>query len=254
MLTNPPFGGTEGRHIQQNFPVEVQRHRAALPGAHHQEAEAHARRPLRHGRAGRDAVPRRRVRRGQEGPAGAVPPVRGGQPAARHLCALFRRQDGAALLPAARPGGERNPVARHETWYYELPLPEGLKKFSKGSPIQDEHFAEARAAWAAWRRWLDGDERAALPPRGRCPRRGGERGQAASADAWVETADDLKARGYDLSARNPVQAVREALPHPAELTARLLERTRELTSILEGLHEMVSNGQRNVSDGDRADT
>ena len=45
-----------------------------------------------------------------------------------------------------------------------------------------------------------------------------------------------------VSARNPVQAVRETLPNPAELTTRLLERTRELTSILEGLHEMVSNG------------
>lgn len=37
---------------------------------------------------------------------------------------------------------------------------------------------------------------------------------------------------------------REALPHPAELTARLLERTRELTSILENLHAMVNNGGR----------
>jgi type I restriction enzyme M protein len=62
----------------------------------------------------------------------------------------------------------------------------------------------------------------------------------------VESADDLKGRGYDLSARNPVLNEREALPHPAELTARLLERTRELTSILEGLHEMVSNGQEEV--------
>jgi type I site-specific restriction endonuclease len=41
----------------------------------------------------------------------------------------------AALLFFARPGPTK------EIWYYELPLPEGLKKFSKGSPIQDEHFA-----------------------------------------------------------------------------------------------------------------
>jgi type I restriction enzyme M protein len=39
---------------------------------------------------------------------------------------------------------------RDAIWYCELPLPEGLKKFSKGSPIRDEHFAGARALWAAW--------------------------------------------------------------------------------------------------------
>jgi type I restriction enzyme M protein len=42
------------------------------------------------------------------------------------------------------------PIPTREIWYYELPLPEDLKKFSKGSPIQDEHFAEARELWAAW--------------------------------------------------------------------------------------------------------
>ena len=49
-----------------------------------------------------------------------------------------------ALLFFQRPGPTK------EVWYYELPLPEGLKKFSKGSPILDEHFAEARELWAAW--------------------------------------------------------------------------------------------------------
>jgi len=49
-----------------------------------------------------------------------------------------------ALIFFERPGPTK------EIWYYELPLPEGLKKFSKGSPIQDEHFAEARRLWKAW--------------------------------------------------------------------------------------------------------
>jgi hypothetical protein len=41
------------------------------------------------------------------------------------------------------------PSATKEVWYYELPLPEGLNKFSKGNPIQDEHFDEARRIWRA---------------------------------------------------------------------------------------------------------
>ena len=56
----------------------------------------------------------------------------------------------------------------------------------------------------------------------------------------METLDDLKERGYDLSARNPNQDDRIILPHPSEITAQLLERTRELHNILENLHEMVS--------------
>ena len=241
VLTNPPFGGTEGGHIQQNFPVKSNATELLFL--------EHIIKKLRHTPAARCGVvvPEGTLFRG-----GAFAEVKKDLLEQFHLFAVVSLPPGAfapysdvktALLFFGRPDRvtQRNPLARHETWYYELPLPAGLKKFSKGSRIQDEHFAGARTAWAAWRRWLEGEgERPFLLAAD--ARAATERGQAASADAWVETADDLKARGYDLSARNPVQAARETLPHPAELTARLLERTRELTSILEGLHEMVSNG------------
>jgi len=53
----------------------------------------------------------------------------------------------------------------------------------------------------------------------------------------------LRARGYDLSARNPYPDERAALPRPVELTARLLERQREVQAALERLHALVSNGE-----------
>jgi type I restriction enzyme M protein len=34
-------------------------------------------------------------------------------------------------------------------WYYELPLPEGRKKYSKTAPLQFEEFAPAQAWWNA---------------------------------------------------------------------------------------------------------
>jgi type I restriction enzyme M protein len=58
----------------------------------------------------------------------------------------------------------------------------------------------------------------------------------------VEQVEDLRARGYDLSARNPHQNDYQTLPHPAEITATLLEHLRDLQSSLERLHELVSNG------------
>ncbi|WP_392532583.1 hypothetical protein [Nostoc sp. C117] len=35
----------------------------------------------------------------------------------------------------------------NEIWYYEIPLPEGRKTFTKTKPIQDEDFAECVAWW-----------------------------------------------------------------------------------------------------------
>src|SRR3972149_4117096 len=35
-----------------------------------------------------------------------------------------------------------------EIWYYELPLPEGRKNYTKTAPLQDAEFEECRALWA----------------------------------------------------------------------------------------------------------
>jgi hypothetical protein len=65
---------------------------------------------------------------------------------------------------------------------------------------------------------------------------------AANSNAWIEQLDDLAARGYDLSARNPHQGDERRTERPAELTARLLERSRELHNMIESLHAKLSNG------------
>lgn len=124
------------------------------------------------------------------------------------------------LLFFERPGPTK------ETLYYELPLPEGLKKFSKGSPIADEHFAEARRIWQCWDAYR----------RGKGPR------PEPTANSWIEAAETPAARGYDVSAKNPNRPESEKLPHPAELIATLLERNRELQAILENLHTMLNDG------------
>jgi type I restriction enzyme M protein len=55
--------------------------------------------------------------------------------------------------------------------------------------------------------------------------------------------EEIKARGYDLTARNPNRKETEALPSPIEILASLLEREREILSILEELDELLSNNQ-----------
>jgi len=131
-----------------------------------------------------------------------------------------------ALLFFERPG----PTT--EIWYYELPLPEGLKKFSKGSPIQDEHFEEARRLWKAWDAYRKGQ---------------GPREACFSERSWIVPADKVKERGYDLTARNPNRKEAEALPSPVEIVAGLLEREREILSIVDELSELLGNNNGEVA-------
>ncbi|HBY94534.1 MAG TPA: restriction endonuclease subunit M [Chloroflexi bacterium] len=249
ILTNPPFGGKEGRHIQENFTVRA--NATELLFLQHiikklKQSPVNARAAM--------VVPEGTLFRG-----GAFAEVKKDLLEQFHLFAVVSLPPGTfapysdvktALLFFQRPDEvlTHNPLARYETWYYELPLPEELKKFSKGSKIQDEHFAEAREMWRRWRAYLRGEAGRPFPladevrSAWQAHHNDGAPKPAEPYTSWVETLDDLKARGYDLSARNPNQDDRVTLPHPAELTARLLERTRELHSILENLHEMVSNG------------
>jgi type I restriction enzyme M protein len=239
VLTNPPFGGKEGRHIQQNFPV---------PGnATELLFLQHIIKKLKPTANARAAVV---VPEGTLFRSGAFAEVKRMLLDDFHLFAVISLPPGAfapysdvktALLFFRRAEGSivRNPLARYETWYYELPLPAGLKKFSKGSPILDEHFEEARRLWAQWKRWLEGEGERPFPLAADVRAGGNGVGQP----YWVETLDDLRARGYDLSARNPYPGERATLPRPAELTARLLERQRELHAAMERLHALVSNGE-----------
>jgi len=258
VLTNPPFGGKEGAHIQNNFNIKSNATELLFL--------QHILKKLKVTPDARAAVvvPEGTLFRG-----GAFAEVKQILLEDFHLFAVVSLPPGAfapysdvktALLFFRRAEGSltRNPLAREETWYYELPLPAGLKKFSKGSPILDEHFAEARALWAQWKRWIDGQGERPFPlaadlraaPQSPIENQKSEiknrKSEIENRNSWVETLADLRARAYDLSARNPHQNERESLPPPAEITARLLERQREFQSILERLHEMVSNGEDEI--------
>jgi len=220
VLTNPPFGGTENRQIQANFPVRA--NATELLFVQHIMKKLKVRDGARCGMV----VPEGTLFRG-----GAFAAVKQELLEQFNLHTVVSLPPGTfapysdvktALLFFERPGPTR------EIWYYELPLPEDLKKFSKGSPIQDEHFAQARELWAAWDAYRRGRGTARCAP---------------TANSWIVSVDEIKARGYDLAARNPNRAEAETYRHPAEITASLLEKERQILSVIEELHEMV--GEQN---------
>lgn len=251
ILTNPPFGGTEGRHIQQNF--RVQSNATELLFMQHVIKKLKKSPNSRCGMV----VPEGTLFRG-----GAFVRVKQDLLEQFHLFAVVSLPPGTfapysdvktALLFFRRPDEvmERNPTARDEVWYYELPLPEDLKKFSKGSPIQDHHFDEARAHWQRWQAYLAGEAERPFSFASEVQARWEAYWEREEEDerpeppftSWVERLDDLKARDYDLSVHNPNQDERVKMPLPTEITASLMERTREFQSILLNLHESLTNGE-----------
>lgn len=217
VLTNPPFGGTENAQIQQNFPVKS--------NATELLAVEHIIKKLN---------PSGRVRCGMVVPEGTL--FRGGAFATvkQMLLSDFNLFLVVSLPPGAfAPYSDVNTAllffersgSTKEVLYYEMQLPENLKKFSKGNPIADEHFAEARKVLQQWRAYC----------------RGKATQQDFPAMSWFVDEKKLVERGYDLSARNPNRPEEEKLPHPSELTARILENHRQFQSIIERLHKIVSD-------------
>jgi type I restriction enzyme M protein len=219
VLTNPPFGGTEGRHIQANFPVRS--NATELLFVQHIMKKLKARDSARCGMV----VPEGTLFRG-----GAFAEVK------KQLLEQFDLHTVVSLPPGTfAPYSDvktaliffERPGPTEAVWYYEMALPEGLKKFSKSSPIQDEHFCEAQELWAAWDTYRRSEGPRPEP----------------TGNSWIMPADEIRERDYDLSARNPNQEEAERFRHPAEITAGLLERLREMTAIVEDLHEMVGDGE-----------
>lgn len=225
VLTNPPFGGTEGRHIQANFPVpavatellflqHIMKKLKPADGARCGMVvpEGTLFRSNAFARVKQDLVDQFNLHTIVSLPPGTFAPYSDVK---------------TALLFFERPG------PTHEVWYYELPLPENLQKFSKGSPVEDDHFAEARDLWRAWNACRHGN---------------GPREACLTARSWIVPLEEVKARGYDLTARNPHRPESDALAPPAEVAARLLEQQREITSIVEELSAML--GASSEADGD----
>ena len=210
ILTNPPFGGEEEKGIQGNFPEDRQTSETALLFLQ---------------------LIMRRLRRtpGKFGPARAAVVVPNGTLFGDGVCArikeeLLKEFNLHTLLRL--PKGVFAPYTDIETnllffdrssptkdiWYYEHPLPEGRKQYTKTKPLQFEEFAPC-FAW--WKKREENDR------------------------AWRVSAVDVMANNCNLDIKNPRGKVDfEHLP-PEQLAEDILKKEQRIVEIMGEIKKLL---------------
>ena len=212
ILTNPPFGGEEESGIKANFPPNLQTSETALLFLQY------IMRKLRvagfgAGQGGRAAVV---VPNGTLFGDGVAALIKQQLLRDFNLHTVVRLPQGvfapytdihANLLFFDRNGNTGN------IWFYELPLPEGRKKYSKTAPLQYEEFADCLAWW---------HERKEGP------------------QAWKTSAADIAKRSYNLDLKNP--NARQDLEHadPNDLIVSMRSHEVEVQRLLSEIEALIA--------------
>ncbi len=104
-----------------------------------------------------------------------------------------------------------------DIWFYEHPLPDGRKNYTKTKPLRYEEFAGCSA-------WWGGESR---------------EGRVENENAWKVSAKDVVKDNFNLDLHNPNKA--GGLEHrpPAELLAELINVEKQILAVLEGLQASI---------------
>ncbi len=221
ILTNPPFGGEEEKGILGNFPEDMQTAETAMLFL--------------------QLIMRKLKRPGQGsetgGRAAVVVPngmLFGDGIAARikeellknfNLHTIVRLPEGVFApytdIPANLIFFDRSGPTK-DIWYYQIPPPEGRKKYTKTKPMEYAEFGDCLEWW---------------------------QGGVESEQAWLVSVDEVLKYGKDggllsvnLDIKNPNSL--EAMEHraPEELIAEMMEKERKVMGIMDELRSHLAEG------------
>jgi type I restriction enzyme M protein len=216
ILTNPPFGGEEERGIQGNFPEDKQTAETALLFLQ---------------------LIMRKLRRQ---PKAGYPPARAGVIVPNGtlfgdgVCARIKEEllrDFNLHTIVRLPNGVFAPYTSIPTnllffdrsgptknvWYYEQPLPEGRKNYTKTAPMQFEEFAACQAWWSERK----------------------ENGRA-----WKVSPTELLGTGCNLDRKNP-RATQDISHLPPEAIATsIFEKEQRIAEIIEDIRMLLVEHRR----------
>jgi len=217
ILTNPPFGGEEERGIQGNFPEDKQTSETALLFLQlimrklrlHPSPVSGEGKGVRGGRAG-VVVPN-----GTLFGDGVCARIKQELLTKFNLHTIVRLPNGVfspyTSIPTNLLFFDRTGPTEH-IWYYEQPLPEGKKNYTKTSPIQFEEFA-ACIKWWSKRKETD--------------------------RAWKIPAEQVAANGFNLDIKNPnAKDDFEHLP-PEQLADDILQKELRIAEIMREIKELL---------------
>jgi len=208
VLTNPPFGGKEEDGIESNFPTFKTRETADL-------FLALIIRLLKPG--GRAAVVL---------PDGSLFGEGIKTRLKEHLmeeCNLHTivRLPNSVFKPYASIGTNllffEKGTPTQDIWYWEHRVPEGQKAYSMTKPIRLDHLDDCAAWWGGAAR----------------------EGRVEGPQAWKVTAEEIKARGYNLDVKNP-HTVEEDHGDPETLLADLTAAEAETAALRDQLKAILS--------------
>jgi type I restriction enzyme M protein len=211
ILTNPPFGGEEERGILANFPEDKQTAETAL--LYLQLIMRKLRRQPKPGRAG-VVVPN-----GTLFGDGVCARIKDELLKEFNLHTIVRLPNGVfspyTSIPTNLLFFDRSGPTK-EIWYYEQPLPEGRKQYTKTQPLQFEEFSPCLTWW---------------------------QGRVENDRAWKVPAADVLTNNCNLDIKNPRGKLDfEHLP-PEQLADDILKKEQRITEIMGEIKKQLSKGE-----------
>jgi type I restriction enzyme M protein len=212
ILTNPPFGGEEEKGIQANFPEDKQTSETALLFLQL------IMRKLRRSRTVATRVARAAVvvPNGTLFGDGVCARIKEELLKEFNLHTIVRLPNGVFAPYTGIPTNvlffdRSGPTG--EVWYYEQPLPEGRKNYTKTAPIQFEEFSGCVEWW-------------------------GKRKENES--AWKVPVAELLANGCNLDRKNP--RAKEDITHlpPEQLAADILKKEQRIAKIMGNIQKLLA--------------
>lgn len=212
IVTNPPFGGEEEKGIQGNFPEDRQTAETALLFLQLIMRKLR-RKPTLAGRHGRAAVV---VPNGTLFGGGISARIKEELLKEFNLHTIVRLPNGVFAPYTGIPTNilffDRSGPTR-EVWYYEQPLPESRKNYTKTAPIQFGEFAGC----VTW--WNKREE---------------------NEHAWKVPAVELLANGCNLDRKNP--HAKEDITHlpPEQIAAGVLKKEQRIAEIMNNIQQLLA--------------
>jgi type I restriction enzyme M protein len=213
ILTNPPFGGEEEKGIQANFPEDKKTSETALLFL--------------------QLIMRKLRRLAKAGfpPARAAVVVPDGTLFGDGVCARIKEEllKEFNLHTVVRlPNGvfaPYTPIATNilffdrsgptrEVWYYEHPLPEGRKRYTKTQPLQFEEFSPCIQWWIK---------------------------RAENDRAWKVSASEILANGCNLDLKNPHGLEDIAHLPPEQIAESIIQKEQRIAQIMVSIKSLLAN-------------